>query len=133
MNRSPIRNLLGLLGLVVGLTAAACGDDDIMGTGGNNQAPNAVVSANLTQVPPRDANSTIVTIDASNSTDPDGDTLTFSWTVPSGTFENGTTASDATIDVSFPGTAPYIVTVVVSDGNGGSDSADITIGLSGSS
>jgi hypothetical protein len=47
--------------------------------------------------------------------------------VPS--FVGGTSASDAVIQVTFPGAAPYLVTLTVSDGNGGSDTAEITIGI----
>lgn len=121
---------IGLIGSALVLSVAACGGDEV--TGPDNNPPTAAVSANPTQVPPGDGNSTIVTIDGSASTDPDGDALSYSWTVPSGTFENGTTAADPTIEVSFPGAAPYTVTLVVDDGNGETDSAQITIGLSAS-
>jgi hypothetical protein len=79
--------------------------------------------------PANDNNMTVVTIDASASMDADNDPLTFSWTVANGTFVNGTTASDPVIQVTFPGLAPYPVTVTVSDGKGGSDMASVTIGV----
>ncbi len=66
----------------------------------------------------------------SASTDPDGDSLVFSWTVPSGTFVNGTSATSVILQVTFPGAAPLRVTLVVNDGNGGSDSASFTVTLS---
>ncbi len=66
----------------------------------------------------------------SASTDPDGDSLTFSWTVPSGTFVNGSSAISIIPQVTFPGTAPYRVMLVVNDGYGGSDSASFTVTLS---
>lgn len=94
-----------------------------------NEAPTAVVTASPTSVPQGDGNQTVVTIDASGSSDPDGDTLSFSWMVPSGTFVGGTSATDETIQVTFPGAAPYTVTVTVDDGNGGTDQASITISL----
>jgi hypothetical protein len=119
---------IGLVGPAIALLVAACGGDEV--TGPENDPPVAAVSANPTQVPPGDGNSTIVTIDGSASTDPNGDALSYSWTVPSGTFENGTTAADPTIEVSFPGAAPYTVTLVVDDGNGETDSATFTIQLS---
>ena len=106
---------------------AACGDD---GTTADNESPVAQIVADRTTVPTGDGFQTIVTLDASGSTDADGDALTYSWVVPNGQFENGTSATDAVIEVSFPGTAPYVVTVTVSDGNGGEDEAAITIGLS---
>lgn len=129
-----MRQRRGTLSLALVLVAglAACGDDE-EGDGGmtmpENSPPVAAVEADPTSVPQGDDNQTVVTIDASGSTDPDGDTLSFEWTVPSGTFVNGTTDTDPVIQVTFPGAAPYTVMVVVSDGNGGSDSAQVTIEL----
>lgn len=96
-----------------------------------NQAPTAMVTADRTSVPAGDNNTTVVRIDASGSSDPDNDPLTFSWVVPSGTFVNGTTNTDEIIEVTFPGAAPYTVTVTVNDGRGGSDTASITITVGG--
>ncbi len=115
-----------LLTIVV-VAFAGCSDDDIADPG--NQSPAASITADPTQTPRGDNNSTIVTLDGSVSTDPDGDQLSFAWTVPFGTFVNGTTASDPVIQVTFPGLMPYIVTLVVDDGRGGTDSAQVTIGL----
>jgi hypothetical protein len=117
-------------GLVLSLAVVAigCGDDDPP-TGIENQAPTAQVTASPDSVPQGDGNQTVVTIDGSASSDPDGDTLSFSWVVPSGTFEAGTTGSDAVVQVTFPGAAPYEVTLTVSDGNGGSDAASVTIDI----
>jgi hypothetical protein len=100
-----------------------------MQPGPGNNAPTAVISANPTSVPAGDGNVTVVTLDGTGSTDPDGDSLTYAWTAASGTFVNGTTASSATAEVTFPGTAPYAVTLTVNDGNGGSNTASTTIQL----
>ncbi len=117
--------------LTVAVATVACGDDDSMtGANGDNEPPIARIEANRTSVPAGDGHQTIVRLDASDSSDADGDPLTFSWVVPNGQFENGTTASDTVIEVTFPGTMPYVVTVTVSDGKGGTDDATITIGLS---
>ena len=117
-----------VLGVWAAVAATAgCGDD---GTASDNEDPVARIVADRMSVPAADGNQTIVTLDASSSTDADGDTLTYSWVVPNGQFENGTSATDAVIQVSFPGTAAYVVTVTVSDGNGGEDEESITIGLS---
>ncbi len=96
-----------------------------------NQAPTAMVTADRTSVPAGDNHTTVVRIDASGSSDPDNDPLTFSWVVPSGIFVNGTTSIDEIIEVTFPGAAPYTVTVTVNDGRGGSDTASITITVGG--
>ena len=126
--KSAIRNKLRVLLVpLAALVTAACSDDDL--TGSDNQAPVARIEASPLTVPAGDANQTVVTIDASESSDPDGDQLSYSWTVPNGTFVNGTTASDAIIEVTFPGTAAYVVTLTVSDANGGTDSAQVTIGI----
>ena len=95
-----------------------------------NQDPVADIVANPTSVPGGDNNQTIVTIDGSGSSDPDGDMLTFEWTVQSGTFVNGTTSTDPVIQVTFPGLGTYTVTLTVSDGRGGSDSTQLLIPLS---
>ena len=92
-----------------------------------NGAPTAVVTADPDSVATGDGNTTIVTIDATGSSDPDGDSLVYAWTVPSGTFENGTTDSDDVIEVSFPGSAPYEVTVIVTDAFSAADTAAVTI------
>ena len=112
---------------IVLVVFAACGDDI---TDPDNQAPTASISADPVSVPRGDNNQTIVTLDGSASSDPDGDELTYDWTVPNGTFKDGTNASDPVIKVTFVGLRPYIVTLVVDDGNGGTDTAEFTVGLS---
>lgn len=92
-----------------------------------NEVPVVVVSASQLTTPINDGNQTVITIDASNSTDPDGDPLTYSWVVPSGTFVAGTSATDSIIQVTFPGVAPYVVVVTVSDDKGGSADGTVTI------
>ena len=95
-----------------------------------NQDPVADIVADPTSVPAGDNNQTIVTIDGSGSSDPDGDMLTFEWTVESGTFVMGTTSTDPVIQVTFPGNGAYTVTLTVSDGRGGSNSTNLVIPLS---
>ncbi len=124
------RNQVIQAGVVLALSIAnaAC-DDDVVTAPPENRAPTAVVVADLTEVPAGDANSTIVTISGAASFDPDGNALTFNWLVSGATFEAGSTASSSTIKVSFPGTAFTLVTLVIDDGNGGTDVAQITIGI----
>ena len=92
-----------------------------------NQVPMAVALPAPNSIQAGDHHTTVVTIDASGSSDPDGDPLRYSWVVPSGTFVNGTSNTEVTIQVTFPGAAPYTVTVTVNDGQGGTDTASITI------
>ncbi|MEN8375665.1 MAG: PKD domain-containing protein [Gemmatimonadota bacterium] len=108
------------------LIVAACGDD---GTEPEptNRRPNASINPSQTSTPAGDNFMTIITLDGSGSSDADGDALTFAWTVPGGQFENGTSASDESIDVSFPGIMPYDVQLIVRDTQGAADTATVTI------
>lgn len=112
------------------MIVVGCGDDDedngsVMTPG--NTSPVASIAASATQVPAGDNFQTVLTLDGSASSDADGDSLSYSWSVPSGRFENGSLTSDAIIDVSFPGSAPYTVTLTVRDGRGGTGQAQVTI------
>ena len=125
------RNLLGhskALGIALSLFAAVglvgCDSDDPA-----DGAPTASFTASPTSVPAGDNHQTVVTLDGSASSDPDGDALSFSWNVPSGTFVGGTSSSSEIAQVTFPGTGSYNVTLTVTDPDGNSDSASFTVGL----
>jgi hypothetical protein len=81
-----------------------------------NQEPVVSVFAGPVSVPTADGNGTIVYLNAGNSTDPDGDPLSYTWTSPTATFLGGTTG--AFTRATFP-SAPATVTVTVDDGRGG--------------
>jgi uncharacterized protein (TIGR03382 family) len=69
-----------------------------------------------------------VTLNASASTDPNGDTLTFSWTQLSGTAVTLTNPNTATPSFTTPGVPDLLVfQVTVSDPGGLSDTATVTI------
>ena len=73
-----------------------------------------------------------ITLDASGSSDPDGDSLTYKWDLDDdGTFEVDTAGvSSYTFDASTLGPKGlYNVAVEVSDGNGGTDTASTTVEL----
>jgi len=116
----------------------ACSSDD--GDGGGitdpppnndpaNQQPTAVIRSSHDAVPPGDNNQTVVTLDGSGSSDPDGDQLIYQWDVFGATYVGGTSSSDEVVQVTFPGVAPYPSTLAVNDGRGGSDSASFTVEL----
>ena len=115
-----------MLAAAVGL--AGCDSND-GGNGGGDGVPTASFTASPTSVRAGDGNRTVVTLDGSASFDPDGGPLSFSWTVPNGTFVDGTSASSEIAEVTFPGTAPYRVTLIVTDADGNSDSFSFTVGL----
>ena len=122
---------LFLLGAAV--LAVGCGDDDPVNQGPapgpDNRAPNACFTPTPANIPAGDNNQTVVTLDGSVSSDPDGDALAFQWTVPNGTFVQSTSTSSEVPKVTFPGTAPYAVTLLVTDPGGLSDQATITVGI----
>ncbi len=130
MERAALARRVGrrALPILAALVAVGCGDDG--GTDPQqNRAPTAVIMADPTVVGAGDNHTTVVTLNGTGSSDPDGDTLSFSWTVPNGQFVNGTSATDPLVQVTFPGTDPYTVTLVVNDGNGGTDTASVVINL----
>ena len=116
---------------------AACSSDD--GDGGltdppgnndpANQPPDAAIQSSHDAVPPGDNNQTVVTLDGSGSSDPDGDELTYNWDVFGATYVGGTDPSNEVVQVTFPGAAPYPITLTVSDGRGGTDLANFLVDL----
>ena len=83
-----------------------------------NNDPNASVTTNRTS---GDA-PLEVSFNASGSSDPDGDNLSYSWN-----FGNGQTSTQVNPLITFNTAGSYQVTLTVSDGKGGSDTAQTTI------
>jgi large repetitive protein len=91
-----------------------------------NQPPVADAGANQTV-----AERTTVTLNAGDSTDPDGNTLTYAWTAPAGITLSSTTAASPTFtapDVTVAG-ASFEFTVSVSDGVAPAASDTVTVNV----
>lgn len=83
-----------------------------------NLPPTAVINANPVsgQLP------LAVTFDGSASTDPDNDVLTFAWD-----FGDGSTGSGITVNYIYMSAGTFTATLIVDDGNGGTDHDSVTI------
>ena len=102
-----------------------------------NSAPDTVVINTQNSQPVADAepNQTVpigstVLLEGSNSSDVDGDPLTFQWSIIAMPTESTATLSDATlVNPTFVADLPeiYVVQLIVNDGNEDSDPATVTI------
>ena len=125
-----VRKLGWSMPVVAGaLLAMGCAEEQLPTAPPENQAPTAVIAANLTEIVENDNNTTVITISGTSSTDPNGDALTYIWSIPGATYENGTNSSNGIIQVSFTGTSTELVNLVVRDPGGLSDAAQIVITL----
>ena len=81
-------------------------DGEVRDEGGGEayELPVAVLAVDPVRLPRDDDHATTVTLDATGST---GGGLSFEWTVPDGTFVEGTGPNDAVARVTFPGTADH--------------------------
>jgi hypothetical protein len=113
-NASGIRRaLLGIL--LVLMVGPACDSGGGMDNGDDNSPPNASVTADNQKPVVGDS----VRLDASESSDPDGDELTFNWTLETPDGSNATLSSQAAVDPQFiPDTSGnYTARVDVDDGS----------------
>lgn len=114
--------VVSLAASVLFLTGCDSGDpDDPM----DNADPTASVNVAATIVPV----GTQVMLDASGSSDPEGDALTYSWSLDAPAGSTAQLSDDTAVQPTFTAgvAGDYTATVVVSDGNGGTDTASITI------
>lgn len=102
-------------------------EDDGNGNGDGNQPP----LAEFTYTPLVVYVNQTVNFDASNSTDPDGDELEYTWTFgdPNATTSNPNTDNGVTASHIYTGPGEYNVTLVVEDGNEGIDELSMIISV----
>lgn len=88
------------------------------GTSGSNQNPTAAFLATPSGL--------TVSFDAADSSDPDGDDLTYAWD-----FGDSSTGTGVTTSHTFAADGTYTVALTVTDGNGGTDTAEQDVTVSG--
>ena len=91
--------------------------EDVNAEPQDNQSPVADAGAN--DIVEWAAGGSQVTLDGSGSSDPDGDTLTYTWTGPFS--EGGGTVTGVDPTVTFQSLGLHTITLTVDDGNGGTD------------
>ncbi len=96
--------------------------DNFVCNSGGNQNPIAVINA----TPTSGEAPLTVSFSAEGSTDPDGDTLTYSWS-----FGDNSSASGLTTSHTYTNVGQFIATLTVSDGNGGSQQKTVAISVTG--
>ncbi|VCU69153.1 PKD domain protein [Pigmentiphaga humi] len=121
-----LRNLAAGLASAAVLLLAACGGGGDGGGGGNTATPPTAVA---TAAPASAPIGTVVTLDASASTTPNGGTLSYEWTLsakPEGSAAalSSATAAKPTLTVDLPG--EYVADLIVKDG-AASASARVTV------
>jgi len=99
----------------------SCGDSS---GGGGNEAP--VASFTTSPVAPEPGEQ--VAFDASGSSDPDGDSLSYDWD-----FGDGNSATGQNVGHTYDSAGDYTVTLTVSDGNGNSATDSTTLSVSSGS
>ena len=109
---------------VVGLFCLSGNFWNPFNTGGsNNNAP----TASFTLDPSSGTAPLAISFDASASSDPDGDPLTYSWN-----FGDGDTANGQVVNHTYTTVGSFTAVLIVNDGNGGNDTHSATVTVNGS-
>ena len=132
MNVVSFSKYLILASSLLALAACSSGSGGSGGTGGTgNRAPDAKAGANQSV-----DEQTTVTLDGSASTDPDGDTLGYSWTQTAGVTVTLTDASSVQAgfdspDVGIGSSTSLTFQLRVTDGNGGVNTSSVDVTVNG--
>jgi hypothetical protein len=123
------RIMIQAAGLSLGLLLVACSGGGLSSPPPVNAAPVANAGANQSVTIPA-----TVTLDASASSDPDGNAITYSWSlasIPAGSActLTGPATANPTFTPDIPGT--YVAQLIVSDGHLASTAATVSVGVSG--
>jgi hypothetical protein len=110
----------GLVAVILTSILLVLGCSPAADPGPANQNPDAKASVEVPQAGGE------VLLDASESSDPDGDALSFQWTRTSGPNVPINNANQAVASVQTIGPGTYQFSVEVTDGRGGSDTATVT-------
>lgn len=126
----------GTVGMPLCMVMLACfGGGGILGgcsaPAACNLPPVALLTVSPSSIPADDNNTTVVTLDGSGCYDPEGGSLTFQWTVGSGTFVGGTNAQSQVAMVTFAGGQEYLVSLTVTDEQGAGSTASGTVLVAG--
>lgn len=108
----------------LGQALSGCLFDNIVVSPSGSSPGNQFPTAHFTATPQSGRAPLAVTLDASASSDPDGDALTFSWN-----FGDGNQGTGSQCVHTYQSAGSYSITLTVNDGHGGTDQSSLLIAV----